>query len=58
MLNFRIKATSVFGHRSSNQISKGSKVTGFIADNHIRKYFQLDYCHKFLFRRTYFFHVH
>ena len=37
MLNLRIEATSVFGHRSSNLISKESKVTGIIADNHISK---------------------
>ena len=42
MLNARIEATSacpalagVIGHRSSNLISKESKVTGIIADNHI-----------------------
>ncbi|WP_339878738.1 hypothetical protein [uncultured Algoriphagus sp.] len=44
MLNLRIEATfacpataGVFGHRSSNLISKESKVTGIIADNHISK---------------------
>ena len=44
MLNLRIEATSacpattgVFGHRSSDQISKESKVTDIIADNHIKE---------------------
>ena len=36
MLNLRIEATSVTGHRSSNLISKESKVTSIIADNHKR----------------------
>jgi len=33
MVNLRIEAASVSHHRSSNQISEGSKVTGIIADN-------------------------
>ncbi|WP_339866947.1 hypothetical protein [uncultured Algoriphagus sp.] len=44
MLNLRIEATSacpatagVFGHRSSDQISKEPKVTDIIADNHIKE---------------------
>lgn len=43
MLNLKIEATSacsvstgVFGHWSSSLINKESKLTGIIADNHLR----------------------
>jgi len=35
IVNLRIDAASVSRHRSSNQISEESKVTGIIADNQI-----------------------
>jgi len=35
MVNLRIEAASVSPHRSSNQISEGSKLTGIMADNQI-----------------------
>ncbi|SFU20227.1 hypothetical protein SAMN04489724_0274 [Algoriphagus locisalis] len=36
MLNLTNEAASVFGHRSSDQISKDFKTRGIIADNHFR----------------------
>tara|TARA_R110002020_G_scaffold254617_1_gene468331 strand:- start:7763 stop:7927 length:165 start_codon:yes stop_codon:yes gene_type:complete len=36
MLNLRIEAASVFGHRSTDQISKEFNVAGIIADNQIK----------------------